>query len=418
MEEDWQRDLEHWLEPYLQGLGNKTRRRMCPAYIAGLIGPGDRKSIQPIAARAEALSYDRLHHFIGAGLWDSAPLEATLWRQADTLVGGDKAWLIIDDTALPKKGKASVGVAPQYATVLGKNANCQTLVSVTLASGEVPLTLGLRLFLPESWTNDTLRMARAGVPEAFQAYRTKPDIALEEIDRVVAAGVRFGCVLADAGYGLSAPFRQALSARGLCWAVGIPRHQKIYPADVQLIFPVAGRGRPRVRHVPDVKSRAAHAMLEEAKWRQVSWRRGTKGRLTARFAVMRVRIADGAPQRIGAAGAQHMPGEEAWLVGEHRSSGERKYYLSNLPADTPIKDVAGAIKARWICEQAHQQLKEELGLDHFEGRSWTGLHRHALMTMIAYAFLQTRRLAQTGRKKKTLRSATATQSAGCPSGHP
>ena len=115
---------------------------------------------------------------------------------------------------------------------------------------------------------------------------------------------------------------------------------------------------------------------------------------------MRVRIADGAPQRIGDAGAQHMPGEEAWLVGEHRSNGERKYYLSNLPADTSIKEVAGAIKARWICEQAHQQLKEELGLDHFEGRSWTGLHRHALMTMMAYAFLQTQRLAQAGRKKR------------------
>ena len=175
-------------------------------------------------------------------------------------------WLIIDDTALPKKGKASVGVAPQYATVLGKNANCQTLVSVTLASGEVPVMLGLRLYLPESWTSDTARMERAGVPEDFQAYRTKPDIAIKEIDRVIAAGVRFGCVLADAGYGLSAPFRQALSARGLRWAVGIPRHQKVYPADVQLIFPVAERGRPRVRHVPDGKSRAAHAMLEEVKW--------------------------------------------------------------------------------------------------------------------------------------------------------
>jgi SRSO17 transposase len=382
-----------------------------------LIGPGDRKSIQPMAARAAALSYARLHHFIGAGIWDSAPLEATLWRQADELVGGDKAWLIIDDTALPKKGKASVGVAPQYATVLGKNANCQTLVSVTLASGEVPVMLGLRLYLPESWTSDTARMERAGVPEDFQAYRTKPDIAIEEIDRVIAAGARFGCVLADAGYGLSAPFRQALSARGLRWAVGIPRHQKVYPADVQLIFPVAGRGRPRVRHVPDVKSRAAHAMLEDAKWRQVSWRRGTKGRLTARFAAMRVRIADGAPQRIGAAGAQHMPGEEAWLVGEHRSNGERKYYLSNLPADTAIKDIAGAIKARWICEQAHQQLKEELGLDHFEGRSWTGLHRHALMTMMAYAFLQTRRLAQAGRKKKSLRTSPSAEHARHTTGH-
>jgi SRSO17 transposase len=195
---------------------------MCPAYIAGLIGPGDRKSIQPMAARSDAVAYYRLHHFIGAGLWDSAPLEATLWSQADELVGGDDAWLIIDDTALPKKGKASVGVAPQYATALGKNANCQTLVSVTLASGEVPLMLSLRLFLPESWTSDVGRMDKAGVPASLQEYRTKPEIAIEEIDRVIAAGVRFGCVLADAGYGLSAPFRQALSERGLCWAVGIP----------------------------------------------------------------------------------------------------------------------------------------------------------------------------------------------------
>jgi SRSO17 transposase len=148
-------------------------------------------------------------------------------------------------------------------------------------------------------------------------------------------------------------------------------------------------------------------MLESAKWRQVTWRRGTKGRLSARFAAVRVRVADGEPQRIGTMGGQHMPGEEAWLVGEHRSSGERKYYLSNLPADTPIKKLAGAIKARWVCEQAHQQLKEELGLDHFEGRSWIGLHRHALMTMIAYAFLQSRRLAAAGREKKSRRTAAA-----------
>jgi len=259
--------------------------------------------------------------------------------------------------------------------------------------------LGLRLFLPESWTGDIARIIKAGVPEEMRQPRTKPEIAIEEIDRIIAAGVRFGCVLADAGYGLSAPFRQALTAPGLCWAVGIPKYQKVFPADVQLIFREVARGRPRLRHVPDVKSLAAQAMLEGAKWRHVSWRRGTKRRLVARFAAVRVRIADSAPQRIGSSGAQHMPGEEAWLVSEHRLNGKRKYYLSNLPADTPIKDLAGAIKARWICEQAHQQLKEELGLDHFEGRSWTGLHRHALMTMMAYVFLQTRRLAQAGRKK-------------------
>ena len=141
-------------------------------------------------------------------------------------------------------------------------------------------------------------------------------------------------------------------------------------------------------------------MLEEAPWRRLSWRRGTKGRLQARFAARRVRVADGPPQRIGTMGAQHLPGEEVWLIGELRSTGERKYYLSNLPADTSLTRLAGAIKARWICEQAHQQLKEELGLDHFEGRSWTGLHRHALMTMIAYAFLQSRRLKQAKGEKR------------------
>lgn len=138
-----------------------------------------------------------------------------------------------------------------------------------------------------------------------------------------------------------------------------------------MIFPVAGHGRPRRRHIPDVKSMAAQAMLEKAQWRTVSWRRGTKGRLSARFAAVRVRVADGPPQRIRDMGAQHLPGEEVWVIGEHRSTGERKYYLSNLPADTSLKQIAGAIKARWVCEQAHQQLKEELGLDHFEGRSWT-----------------------------------------------
>jgi len=129
-------------------------------------------------------------------------------------------------------------------------------------------------------------------------------------------------------------------------------------------------------------------------------------------------VADGAPQRIGTMGAQHMPGEDVWLVGEHRSSGERKYYLSNLPPDTPIKNLAGAIKARWICEQAHQQLKEELGLDHFEGRSWTGLHRHTLMTMIAYAYLQSRRLTAAKRKKKSRRPTSAAEPARDPPGGP
>jgi SRSO17 transposase len=403
---DWNAALTDWLKPFVEKLGHKRRRQMCPLYVAGLIGPGDRKSIEPMAARLAPEHYDRLHHFISDGVWETAPLEEELALQAEKLVGAADAFLVIDDTSLPKKGNHSVGVAPQYASMLGKRANCQTLVSLTLARDEVPVAVGLRLFLPESWTGDPSRMARAGVPEPFRDARSKPEMALEEIDRLMAAGVRFGTVLADAGYGLSAPFRQSLSARARTWAVGIPKHQKVYPANVSLIFPVAGRGRPRKNQIPDMLSVPAENILSTAPWKKVSWRRGTKGSLSARFAALRIRIADGQPQRILDKGQQHMPGEEAWVVGEWRSSGERKYYLSNLPANSSLKSLAAAIKARWVCEQAQQQMKEELGLDHFEGRSWQGLHRHALMTMIAYAFLQHQRLQQAKRKKKKKRGAT------------
>ena len=370
-----------------------------------------------MAARSDGVGYDRLHHFVAAGVWDAEPLEAALLAEADRLVGGGDAFLVVDDTALPKEGRHSVGVAPQYASALGKNANCLTMVSVTLARAEVPVMVGLRLFLPESWTSAPDRLARARVPEERWAYRTKPEIALAEIDRVRAAGVRFGCVLADAGYGLSAPFRQGLSERGLTWAVGVLSKQKVYPVHVAMIFPVAGRGRPHQRHVPDQISVAAEKVLAAQPWRRVSWRRGTKGRLAARFAAMWVRVADGPTQRIHDLGAQHLPGEEAWLLGEHRSTGEKKYYLTSLPADASLERLAAAVKARWVCEQAHQQLKEELGLDHFEGRSWTGLHRHALMCMLAYAFLQSQRLAKTGREKKSRRPATSAQPASGPTRH-
>ena len=265
--------------------------------------------------------------------------------------------------------------------------------------------VGLRLFLPESWTDDPERMARARVPEDRRTALTKPEIAIEEIDRVIASGARFGCVLADSGYGSSGLFRQALSERGLLWAVGLSRRQNVYPADVALIFPVAKVGKPRKYHIPDQPPVSAEAALAGAKWQKVSWRRGTKGRLTRLFAACRVRVADGHKHRMLDHRMQSMPGDEVWLVGERRY-GEQKYYVSTLPIDATIKTLAATIKARWVCEQAHQQLKEELGLDHFEGRSWTGLHRHALMTMIAYALLQSRRLTAAERKKKSLIRAT------------
>jgi SRSO17 transposase len=323
MDETWKSDLDRWLAPFLGAFRHKTRARMCPVYVAGLIGVGDRKSVQPMAARDGEVGYDQLHHFIASGVWDAAPLDKALLTEADRMVGGADAWLIVDDTALPKKGEHSVGVAPQYASSLGKTANCQSLVSLTLASREVPVMVGLRLFLPESWTDDPERMARARVPEDRRTALTKPEIAIEEIDRVIASG-----------------------------------------------------------------------------------------------AARRVRIADGHKHRMLDNRMQCMPGGEVWLVGERRSTGEKKYYVSNLPANTSLKTLAATIKARWVCEQAHQQLKEELGLDHFEGRSWTGLHRHALMTMIAYAFLQSRRLKAAGRKKKNRGTAATTEHARHKASHP
>ncbi len=398
----WQAAFARWLRPFLAALRREAQRRWAPVYLEGLLGPGERKSVAPMAARVAPAEVQQLHHFVASSPWATAPLEQVLAETAERLVGGSTAVLIIDDTALPKQGRHSVGVARQYCGALGKTANCQTLVSLTLARGEVPVPLALRLYLPQEWTADPARCRRAGVPPEC-SFRSKGAIALAELDRVAAAGVTWGTVLADAAYGSSAEFRQALSARGLRWAVGVLRTQKVYPADVRLAPPRAQMlGRPAIHPTPSVRSRSAEAMitaLGRRAFQRVAWRRGTKGPLVAGFAAVRVRVADG-PRM---ARAQHLPGEPVWLVCEERAGGERKYYLTNHPARTPVLTLARAIKARWVCEQAHQQMKEELGLDHYEGRSWRGLHHHALLSMIAFTFLQHWRLTHPAVGKKTAR---------------
>lgn len=385
----WEREFTAWLAPFWAALGDRRRARWAPVYVRGLVGGGERKSVEPLAARVAPEDYQQLHHFVNAAAWDPAPLEQVLAARATAMLGGPDAVLIVDDTALLKQGRHSVGVARQYAGAAGKTTNCQALVSLTLARGEVPVGLALRLFLPAEWTDDPARCEAAGVPEAWRAPRTKLEIALAELDRVVAAGVRFGCVLADAGYGASAAFRQALSARGLTWAVGIPRTQKVYPAEVTTRMPRRrALGRPRTYPVATHAREDAAVVLARRRWRRLTWRDGTKGPLSARFAAVRVKVGDG----VRVAGGDKLPGEAAWLVGERRDSGETKYYLTNHPERTPLAVLAAAVKARWSCEQMHQQLKEELGLDHFEGRSWRGLHHHALLTLISFAFLQHLRL--------------------------
>jgi SRSO17 transposase len=414
--EGWEAELGRWLEPFLGRLRRKAQRHWAPFYLKGLILPGDRKSVEPMAARVAPGDIQQLHHFVSTSPWPTAPLEDELVKAADRLLGGADAVLVVDDTALVKQGRHSVGVKRQYCGQLGKRANCQALVSLTLARAELPVGVGLRLFLPEDWCTDARRRAAVGVPEVI-GYRPKWRIALDEIDRVLSSGARFGCVLADAEYGKAAEFRAGLAERHLAFAVGVLPTQKVYPADVMLAFPEPKpTGRPRKHPIPSAPSMGAAELIQarpEA-FRTVSWRTGTKGPLRAEFAALRVRVADGPV----AARAQHLPGEEVWLVGEHRATGERKYYLTNHPADTPLETLAALIKARWVCEQMHQQMKDELGLDHFEGRSWRGLHHHALLCQLAMAFLQHLRL---GGKKRPhparSRTATRTEPAGDPAAH-
>jgi SRSO17 transposase len=218
-------------------------------------------------------------------------------------------------------------------------------------------------------------------------------------------------VLGDAEYGKAATFRHGLSARGLLWALGLAPNQKVYPAEVALSWPAPKpNDRPRKHPMPSAKSVGVAALFKtmpETAFRTFSWRRGTKGPLRAGFAAVRVRIADGPTTSHG----QHLPGDEVWLVGEHRSTGERKYHLSNLPADIPLERLVSLIKARWACEQAHQQMKEELGLDHLECRSWRALEHHALLTMLAFLFLQHLRLREKSRGCDQRRSAAAAEPA-------
>lgn len=385
----WQKRLDRWLEPFLDALGNKRRRVWAPLYIFGLLLPGDRKSMQPISSRVAPKEVEQIQHFVSTSCWDTASVEEVLCQKVDEMLGGESSFLIVDDTSLPKKGTHSVGVAHQYCGALGKQANCQCLVSLTLANDDVPAPIALRLFLPQTWTKDPERCKRAKVPSEV-AYRAKWKIALEEIDRVRAAGVRFGCVLADAGYGVCAEFRQGLTARSLAWAVGILSTQNMYPANVKLSMPT-NADRRRVHPKVDKAPCSAEKFIEvHGRFRELTWREGTKGKLSGDFAVVRVRPADGIEGTMGV----HLPGDPAWLVCERLDNGDKKFSLVNLPASASRQQIVGAIKARWACEQAHQQMKEELGLDHFEGRSWFGLHHHAVLTMIAFAFLQHLRLTE------------------------
>jgi SRSO17 transposase len=365
-------------------LGHVAQRDWAPIYLQGLLSRSPRKSATALGAEVAPGEEEQLHHFVCSSPWPAAKLQAVLAVKAQQWVGGPESHLIVDDTALVKQGRCSVGVAYQYGGELGKRANCQCLVTLSLAQEEVPVPLALRLYLPGAWCEDQQRRRQCGVPEEI-VYRPKWQIALEEIDRLRAAGVTFGDVLADVGYGKNGEFRRGLEQRQLGYAVGLMPNQQVYAAGVTLTAP---NPKQRRKHpVPSTASLSAEqsiAALGPGAWQTVSWREGTKGALSGRFAAVRVRVADG----LAIARDRHLPGEkEQWLVAEERKNGEWRYSLSTLPETATLLELARQLKGRWSCEPVHEQLKQELGLDHFEGRSWLGLHHHALLAMIAFAFL-------------------------------
>lgn len=388
---DWRDELGAWLEPFEAALRNKSQRKWASVYATGLIASGERKSIQPMAERVAPGELQQLHNFVNCAAWECGAMWEILARRANDLVGGDDASLVFDDTALIKQGRHSVGVGRQYCGQLGKKANCQAIVTATLARKETPVCVGLRLYMPRDWVDDPERRRKCGVPEDV-VFKTKWELAIEELDRLIKTGARFGRVLADAGYGSCAEFRKALSERKLMWAVGIGSAQNVYAPDVALAMAPAGKGRPRRHPIPSSPCVSAEEMIRglgDKAFETVVWRMGSKGPLKCEFAAARVRVADGARASNGVV----LPGQAAWLVCERRSAEDLRYYLSNLPETSTLLELAGAIKARWVCEQMHQQMKEELGLDHFEGRSWRGLNHHLALAAITFGFLQHLRLA-------------------------
>jgi SRSO17 transposase len=375
-------------------LGHADRAAPLKAYCTGLILPGERKSIEPIAARVEPgrvqAAHQSLHHFVAKADWSDEALLAVV--RAEVLPGIERhgpirAW-IIDDTSFPKKGQHSVGVARQYCGQRGKQDNCQIAVTLSVANAHASLPVAYRLYLPEVWAKDPERRVKAGVPDEV-VFQTKPEIALDHIRSALAAGVAHGVVLADAGYGVDTAFRTALTALGLLYILGIQSSTSLWPPGSAPLPPKSwsGRGRPptRVRRNPDHRPLSALDLAKQLpaqSWQDVTWREGTNAPLTSRFAAVRVRPAHRDHLR-------HEPRPEEWFLIEW-PEGEReptKYWLSCLPPDTALTELVDGAKLRWRIERDYQELKQEIGLGHYEGRGWRGFHHHAVLCIAAYGFL-------------------------------
>jgi len=366
-------------------------------YLRGLLQDGERKSIEPLVARVDLPPQLRvknpdqcLQNFVNQADWDEQPLWRRYRARMAQSLSDPEAVFVIDDTTFPKQGKHSVGVQRQYCGALGKKANCQCAVSIHYAAPKGHCPLAMQLDLPESWLGDADRLDKAGVPPSSRQLKTKGEIALELLDQVRGEGLPGRVVVADAGYGVSEAFRDGLSERGLSYIVGVTGDMVVFTEEPRWVEPEPSRGgRPRTR--PRLAEDAPRpASLKDLASRlprpEMTWRRGTKGDLTGRFSWTRAWPAQGWATG-DCAGA-----DPIWLLIEEQADGTIKYAYSNLPAETTKERGVLLWRSRWPVEQGYQQMKGELGLDHFEGRSWRGFHHHACLVMLAFGFLALERL--------------------------
>jgi len=384
------RRLEAFLVELLEPVGRLERRRWGNAYVRGLLLDGERKSIEPMAARLPDGNVQALQQFVGQSPWDHHPVRKKLAERMIAEMVPTVAW-IVDDTGFPKQGKLSVGVARQYSGTLGKTGNCQIAVSLHLATAEHCMPVNFEIYLPKTWTDDPLRMKDAGIPSGH-CFKPKWQIALDLIDQAASWGIPKGVTVCDCAYGNGNPFRQGLIDREL-----------FYVAEIEaktIVFNEPRKTRHRVGDPPPDNETDKMAVftvkdfalkLPAGMWKTIKWREGTKRRLVSRFAAVRV-----LPAHRPAHVKERPPRQ--WLLIEwpQGEPGPTKYWFSNLLPQAGLSRLVFFAKVRWRIEQNYQQLKEELGLDHYEGRGYLGWHHHVTMTMLAYGFL----LLETLRNKK------------------
>jgi SRSO17 transposase len=387
-----------YLDRMAQAAGHADRTVPMQNYVKGLLLPIERKSVEPMAARLAPGNvrqmHQSLHHIVAEAAWSDAAVLAEVRRQvlpSMTRQHPLAAW-IVDDTGFPKKGTHSVGVTRQYCGQVGKQENCRVAVSVSVTTGQASLPLAYRLYLPEIWAQDRARRSRVGVPEEI-GFQTKQEIALDQIRSLVAEEVSRAPVLADAAYGNDNGFRDGLEALGFSYVVGIQSSTSVWPPG-SAPLPAKARGvmgRPpkllqRNEKYPPLSVKELALCLSPGDLRRVSWREGTRGTMASRFAALRVRVAHRDYERS-------QPRPEQWLLFEWPKTEKEptKYWLSNLPESISLRRLVATAKLRWRIERDYEELKQELGLGHYEGRNWRGFHHHATLCIAAYAFLEAER---------------------------